>query len=573
MRRSRTVPALLCAALLAAAACSSGGDDDGTSAAAGADDTEAAGAATGEAPSAGAAVPVTMELESATASTATIGRAGGSVYATAGDGTEYALQIPPGALGEDTAITVTPLSGLGGMPDETELRFGASLEPDGLVFATPAWLFVRSDAAPDEVFSGIRIDDGKATLAGIGHDGERFVLGIGHFSGGGGAACFPTCGGPGGAWPDFPSGDFGRPGEPGGGPIDLSGGGSVPDYNEPGSVPGPFPAGDDGATSGGGSPTGHGSLTDGLDGGTATGSGSSASGGTAAELADAVQELADAQLSGDEEAEAAANEKLDKVKEKVKDEAWKAAQACVEEKDLNKLKEIIHWVTVGQLLGAAKDDAEEETLTSLIGVCYRFELDALADMTMKLGGETFVIGDSIELTVPLLFNGLGLEGAATGTVDPTGYDRGAEFLEVMGSGLAGAMGHSVANDVSQNDYFQCTTKPGTGTLDVMAVNLLTKDGPSVNIAPSIASSAIVNCQEPFTNMDVPPFVVDLSYYPETGFPGVSDAGILFEGWTVTEGGDPFATKSVHHTMSEQGAEILMAWDLTLRHAPAALPPR
>ncbi|HEX4906095.1 MAG TPA: hypothetical protein VFU93_11640 [Acidimicrobiales bacterium] len=570
MRRSALLPAFLCAALLVAA-CSSSGDDDGTSAAAGDDGTEAAAAEAEEEPSTGAAVPVTMELEAATAATGTVGPAGGSVFATAADGTEYALQIPPGALGEDTAITVTPLSGLDGLPEDTTLGFGASLEPDGLVFARPSWLFVTSDVPPDEVFSGLRVDDDEASLAGIGYDGERFVLAIGHFSGSGGARCVPPCGGPRGGWPGFPDGGpIPPPGTPGGGPIDQPGG-DVPSYDGPGTPPGPFTGDDGGEATSGGNPTGHGSLTEGMD-GADTSSGAS-SGDTDAAVADAVQDLADAQLSGDEEGEARAEEKLDEVKEKVKDEAWDAAEVCVEEKDLTKLKEIVHWVHLAQLLGAAEDDAEEETLTSLISVCYRFELVALADLTAKFGGNTFVIGDSIELTVPLLFDGGRLSGEATGPVDPTGYDRGAELLEVLGQGLGMAMGVDVPNDFTQNDFIQCSTAPGTGRMTVTADNLFGDAGPLVTVMPAIASEASVTCPDPINTFPMPPFVVDLSFYTEAAFPGAGEVGLYFEGWTVRGGATPYATKTVTHRLNEDGGEISFSWDLSLNHVPGPMPPR
>lgn len=514
----------------------------------------------------GDAVEVGLELESQTATSATVGPAGATLGATAVDGTAYALLIPPGALAETVDIVMTPLSGLTGMPADTELAFGVSLEPGGLVFGRSAWLYVDSDVEPDDV-TGLAIDDDdRASLRGIGFDGERFVLPVAHFSGSG--ACFPRCGG---GWPGFPPNPPGGPGAPGGpggpgGPPTPPGPG-VPPYSPPGTPPGPFPGDEGGDTSGGGQ-TNPGSLTDG-----AVGDGSGQASSTDAAVADALGDLADAQLNGDEEAEAAANDKLDEAKARVKDEAWKATEACVAEKDITKLKDILHWVTLGQLLGAAADDAEEESLTSLIGVCMRFELDVIADLTARLGGDVFVIGDSIELTVPLLFDGVGLEGTATGTVDPTGYDRGAELLELLAQGLGPVVGVDVPNDVSQNDYIHCTTTPGTGALHAVAANLFADAGPSVNVLPSIASEASVSCPEPINTFPIPPFVVDLAGYVESGFPGVSESGIRFDDWTVTGSGSPFATTSVHHRVAEDGFEVVMAWDLTLRHAPGPMPTR
>lgn len=568
MRRSKVLGAALCAVLLVAGSCSSGDVDDGTSAAAGGD--EAAVAAVGEAAGAGAPVPVTMELEAATASTTTVGPDGANIGATAADGTEYVLRIPRGALADPVDIVMTPLLGLTGLPDGADLAFGVSLEPSGLVFARPSWLFVSSEVEPDDV-TGLSIHEGAATLAGIGFDGEHFVLPVAHFSGNG--ACFARCGGPG--WPDFPDSPPGGPGSPGGpggpgGPPATPPGPDVPPFESPGTPPGPFP-GDDGgdATSGGGEPD-RGSLTDGM---TGVSSSSSSSSSTDRAVADAVQDLGEAQLNGDEEAEAAAEAELDKVKERVKDEAWKAAKACVEEKDITKLKDLLHWLTVGQVLGAANDDAEDAQLTSLIAVCYRFEMDATAEVIAEFGGQTFVIGDSIDLTVPLLYTGgVSLEGETTGPVDPTGYDRGAEMIELLGVGLGAFVGVDVPNDIAENDYFDCSTAPGTGTLVVVATNLLTAQGPSVNVVPSIASDATVTCPDPIGSFPIPPFVVDLPVYTEAGFPGAGEAGLLFEDWKVLDS-EPFATKSESHRISEDGGEIRFSWDLVLTHAPAALPPR
>lgn len=409
--RHRFAP-LLVLALIAGGCSSSDGGDDSTGASAEASSTGSdAGASKAE------SVPVTLQPDAATATTTTIGADGGTIGATASDGTAYALQIPKGALPGTVDITMTPLAGMTGLPKGAALTFGVSLEPEGLVFAKPSWLYVTDDAKPDDLFSGLSVDHDLATLSGAGYDGERFVLAVSHFSGAGGVGCL-TCGGPGTGWPGLPGPGGGTtpppPGQPGGGPLGPTGGGWPP-FEPPTTPPGPGPsAGEPGGQNGRG-----GSLTDGLGGGQPSGGGDLNS-----QIKGALSDLGNAQLTGDEEAEQRATEKLDKLKGKIKDEVWKNAEACVNEKDITKLKELIYWETIGQLLGYAKDDDEESKLLSLIETCNRFEMDSKGEMIFTLGGDVFRIGDSMDLKIPLLMQGQGYEGNASGTVKPLGYDRG-----------------------------------------------------------------------------------------------------------------------------------------------------
>jgi hypothetical protein len=73
----------------------------------------------------------------AAAVTATVGPGGGTV--SAGGAT---LTIPAGALPAAQAITVTPLSSLGGSPFD-RLLGGVKLGPDGLTFIKPATLTIQ----------------------------------------------------------------------------------------------------------------------------------------------------------------------------------------------------------------------------------------------------------------------------------------------------------------------------------------------------------------------------------------------------------------------------------------------
>ncbi|WP_020700647.1 hypothetical protein [Deinococcus apachensis] len=67
---------------------------------------------------------------------------GGTLTTTGADGTLYRLTFPPDALAEDTQITMTPLSGVGGLPLSGPLAGAVKLEPDGLKLYQPATLTI-----------------------------------------------------------------------------------------------------------------------------------------------------------------------------------------------------------------------------------------------------------------------------------------------------------------------------------------------------------------------------------------------------------------------------------------------
>jgi len=75
-------------------------------------------------------VKVTVEL--ARQVRAVVPTAGGALTASGADGTTYALTIPPGALLEDTEITMTPVVAVSGLPLSGGTLLGVQLEPDGL---------------------------------------------------------------------------------------------------------------------------------------------------------------------------------------------------------------------------------------------------------------------------------------------------------------------------------------------------------------------------------------------------------------------------------------------------------
>ena len=131
----------------------------------------------------GNATPV---LDPPATTSATIGRAGGSVSAGA-----VTLTVPPGALSEDTRITMTPITDLSGSPLEGTLIAGARLEPDGLRFLAPALLTMPLPAAAsaaDVLGFGSASDGSDLHLVPHSLAGGTVTIEVWHFSTGGASA-------------------------------------------------------------------------------------------------------------------------------------------------------------------------------------------------------------------------------------------------------------------------------------------------------------------------------------------------------------------------------------------------
>jgi hypothetical protein len=65
-----------------------------------------------------------------------------TLNATAADGSQLLLVVPPGALLSPVKITMTPISQIGGLPGRARLLAGAQFAPDGLQFLKPVALTV-----------------------------------------------------------------------------------------------------------------------------------------------------------------------------------------------------------------------------------------------------------------------------------------------------------------------------------------------------------------------------------------------------------------------------------------------
>ena len=125
--------------MLVVAACG-GGTTPSTAASPAA--TDATPATLGVPSSAGpipAALSFGVENDSVGEATVTF-EAGGTVTASAADGTTFELVVPARALIEDTVIRLTPLTGVGGFGDGPV--YAVRLEPEGLEFFAVARLAI-----------------------------------------------------------------------------------------------------------------------------------------------------------------------------------------------------------------------------------------------------------------------------------------------------------------------------------------------------------------------------------------------------------------------------------------------
>ena len=116
---------------------------------------------------------------------ATITVAGGTLSATGADGTTYTLDIPSGALADDTLIQMTPLSSLEGMPFGSQ-NFAVQLEPAGLQFYSLAILtIIPSQELPvdQQIFFGFAGEDENLVLAPPMVNSSEIKMQILHFSG------------------------------------------------------------------------------------------------------------------------------------------------------------------------------------------------------------------------------------------------------------------------------------------------------------------------------------------------------------------------------------------------------
>lgn len=132
-------------------------------------------------------VTLTLDLEAENSAVRTVGEAGGTITATAGDGTRFRLRIPEGALLSSTTITMTPVRTVKGLPLRGTSGYATvQLEPEGLQLMKPAVLSIRSKRtipAPQQVAFAYFNRGDDAHLYPLGSDPSKVELQLLHFSG------------------------------------------------------------------------------------------------------------------------------------------------------------------------------------------------------------------------------------------------------------------------------------------------------------------------------------------------------------------------------------------------------
>lgn len=129
--------------------------------------------------------PARVHADASRATATWIGPAGGSLTATAADGTTFDLVIPPLAVSDPTPIVMAPVDPVDDLGLSGGVAGAVYLEPAGLILAEPATLDIE---VGKEIPDGTRVvgfdvaDDGSTGLVpATGDEGEYSVL-VFHFS-------------------------------------------------------------------------------------------------------------------------------------------------------------------------------------------------------------------------------------------------------------------------------------------------------------------------------------------------------------------------------------------------------
>lgn len=111
---------------------------------------------------------------------------GGTLVATAANGTKFTLEIPAGAMPGRVAVTMTPIKTLVGLPEGLGIVHAVKLEPSGLQLRVPAKLTVAPAAAPrGQVPVHFSFNRAGEDMHPILPDpaGDGIVVSVAHFSG------------------------------------------------------------------------------------------------------------------------------------------------------------------------------------------------------------------------------------------------------------------------------------------------------------------------------------------------------------------------------------------------------
>ncbi|WP_442682481.1 hypothetical protein ACSBPQ_12630 [Stenotrophomonas sp. JC08] len=147
-------------------------------------DTSAGGAAPVELGNYENAIKVSPTLDEGRAATQVIGFDGGTISATAADGTVFTLTVPPDSVRQRTSITLTPVSKLEGLPFGNGTDVTVDLQPSGLVFDVPATLRIEPATpipAGEQILYGY--SDNRLLLAEPVLKAQGIAIVVPHFSG------------------------------------------------------------------------------------------------------------------------------------------------------------------------------------------------------------------------------------------------------------------------------------------------------------------------------------------------------------------------------------------------------
>lgn len=134
---------------------------------------------------------VGVSLDTGRAVTSSIGVAGGTLTATAADGTVYTLTLPANAVAADTEITMTPVAQFTSLPfngSDTRAAYGVQLAPEGATFSTAVTLHIAlpngSSMPIDQQLPFSWTGSGQAVaLAALDPASAAIDLALQHFSG------------------------------------------------------------------------------------------------------------------------------------------------------------------------------------------------------------------------------------------------------------------------------------------------------------------------------------------------------------------------------------------------------
>lgn len=128
---------------------------------------------------------VVVTIDEARSLTATIPLGGGTIEATAEDGTVYTLSIPADALVDQVTVTMTPVMNVSGAPVSGAAVLGVQLAPEGLRLFQPVTLTVQPPGgAAVEAMAFAYQGDGKEFHGyPLAPDPHSLTLGLLHFSG------------------------------------------------------------------------------------------------------------------------------------------------------------------------------------------------------------------------------------------------------------------------------------------------------------------------------------------------------------------------------------------------------